>query len=87
VNKNRNRVLYFVSNNERGSVLNISVDPKNSDKLKNFYETLEEESDKKIEGEITYGLTYTSLKIFFNGDIKDYQESLISFITSIKNKN
>ena len=87
MNRNRNRILYSILPKEKGSILSISVDPKNSDSLKNFYEILEKRSDKELEGEIVYGSSYSSLRVFLDGEIKKYEDILYPFIDSIKNKN
>jgi hypothetical protein len=84
---NKNRILYFINDTGNGSILNISVDPKNSDKLKKFYETLEKESPEKIEGEIIHGSSYTTLKVFFSVGIGKCEENIISFVSGIKNNN
>lgn len=87
MNRNKNRILYSILNKEGGTVLNISVDRRNSESLKNFYETLEKISDKELEGEIIYGSSYSSLKVFLEGEIKKYEDVIYPFVDSIKNKN
>lgn len=84
MNRNKNRILYSILNKEGGTVLNISVDRRNSESLKNFYETLEKESDKDIEGEIIYGSSYSNLKVFLEGGIEKYEDLFYSFVKSIK---
>jgi hypothetical protein len=84
VNRDKNRVLYFITPREKGSILNISVDSKNSDRIKDFYNTMEREANTSIDGEIIYGSSYTTLKIFLDEDIKKYENTLMSFVTSIK---
>jgi hypothetical protein len=85
VNRNKNKILYSVVPKEGGSILNVSVDSTNSKLLKNFYETLEEKSPKDIEGEIIYGSSYSSLKVFLEGEMEKYEGSLYDLIYSIKN--
>ena len=87
MNKNKNRILYSVVPKGKGNVLSISVDPKNSNSLKNFYETLEKISNKELEGEIIYGSSYSSLRVFLEGEIKKYEDVIYPFVDSIKNKN
>ncbi len=84
MNRNKNRILYSVVSKDKGNILSISVDPKNSESLKNFYETLEGISDKELEGEIIYGSSYTSLRVFLEGEIKKYENLLYPFVDSIK---
>jgi hypothetical protein len=81
---NRNKILYFIVPNGEGSILNVSVSSRNSESLKNFYETLEKESSKEIEGEITYGSSYSTLKVFLQEGIEKYKDLFDSFVNSIK---
>jgi hypothetical protein len=87
VNRNKNRILYSVIPKETGNLLSVSVDPKNSDSLKNFYETLEKNSSKELEGEIIHGSSYSSLRVFLEGEIRKYEDIIYPFVDSIKNKN
>lgn len=87
MNRNKNRILYTVVPKGKGNVLSISVDPKNSNSLKNFYETLEKISDKDLEGEIIYGSSYSSLRVFLEGEMKKYEDVIYPFVDSIKNKD
>jgi hypothetical protein len=84
---NRNRILYSVLKKEEEIILNISVDSKNSESLKNFYETLEKRSNTELEGEITHGSSYSTLKVLLEGKVEKYEDILYSFVDSIKNKN
>ena len=76
--------MYFIVTNGEGSILNVSVSSRNSESLKNFYETLEKESSKEIEGEITYGSSYSTLKVFLQEGIEKYKDLFDSFVNSIK---
>ena len=76
--------MYFIVPNGEGSILNVSVSSRNSESLKNFYETLEKESSKEIEGEIIYGSSYSSLKVFLDEGIEKYKDLFNSFVDSIK---
>jgi hypothetical protein len=84
VNRNKNRILYSILDKEGGMVLNISVDSRNSESLKNFYETLEEKSNKELEGEIIHGSSYSNLKVFLEEGIEKYEDLFYSFVKSIK---
>jgi hypothetical protein len=84
---NRNKILYSVLKKEEEIILNISVDSKNSESLKNFYETLEKRSNAGLEGEITHGSSYSTLKVLLEGKVEKYEDILYSFVDSIKNKN
>jgi hypothetical protein len=87
VNNNKNKILYSVLNKEGVTILHISVDSRNSESLKNFYETLEKRSNKELEGEITHGSSYSTLKVLLEGEIEKYEDILYPFVDSIKNKN
>jgi hypothetical protein len=84
VNRNKNRILYSILDKEGGTVLNISVDSRNSESLKNFYETLEEKSNKELEGEIIHGSSYSNLKVFLEEGIEKHKDLFHSFVKSIK---
>jgi hypothetical protein len=86
VNRNKNRILYSVVPKETGSLLSISVDPKNSDLLKDFYETLVKTTGKNLEGEIIHGSSYSSLRVFLDDGIEKYSGIIYPFVDSIKNK-
>ena len=87
MNNNKNKILYSVLNKEGVTILHISVDSRNSESLKNFYETLEKRSNKELEGEITHGSSYSTLKVLLEGEIEKYEDILYPFVDSIKNKN
>ncbi len=87
MNKNKNKILYSVLNKEGVTILHISVDSRNSESLKNFYETLEKRSNKELEGEITHGSSYSTLKVLLEEEIEKYEDILYPFVDSIKNKN
>ena len=87
MNRDKNKILYSILNKEEGTVLNISVDSRNSETLKNFYETLEKKSNKELEGEITHGSSYSTLKVLLESEIEKYEDILYPFVDSIKNKN
>ena len=84
---NKNKILYSILKKEGGIILNISIDSRNSESLKNFYETLEKKSNKELEGEIIHGSYYSTLKVLLEGEIEKYEDILYSFVDSIKNKN
>jgi len=84
VNNNKNKILYSVLNKEGVTILHISVDSRNSESLKNFYETLEEKSNKELEGEIIHGSSYSNLKVFLEEGIEKYEDLFYSFVKSIK---
>lgn len=84
MNRNKNRILYSILDKEGGTVLNISVDSRNSESLKNFYETLEEKSNKELEGEIIHGSSYSNLKVFLEEGIEKHKDLFHSFVKSIK---
>ena len=84
---NKNKILYSILKKEGGIILNISIDSRNSESLKNFYETLEKKSNKELEGEIIHGSSYSTLKVLLEGEIEKYEDILYSFVDSIKNKN
>jgi len=84
VNRNKNRILYSILDKEGGTILNISVDSRNSESLKNFYETLEEKSNKELEGEIIHGSSYSNLKVFLEEGIEKHKDLFHSFVKSIK---
>ena len=84
MNRNKNRILYSILDKEGGTILNISVDSRNSESLKNFYETLEEKSNKELEGEIIHGSSYSNLKVFLEEGIEKHKDLFHSFVKSIK---
>ena len=84
---NKNKILYSILKKEEGIILNISVDSRNSESLKNFYETLEKKGNKELEGEIIHGSSYSTLKVSLEDEIEKYEDILYPFIDSIKNEN
>ena len=84
---NKNKILYSILKKEGEMILNISVDSKNSESLKNFYETLEKRGNKELEGEIIHGSSYSTLTVLLEGEMEKYEDILYSFVDSIKNKN
>jgi len=84
---NKNKILYSILNKEGEMILNISVDSRNSESLKNFYETLEKKGNKELEGEIIHESSYSTLKVSLEDEIEKYEDILYPFIDSIKNEN
>ena len=84
---NKNKILYSILKKEGEMILNISVDSRNSESLKNFYETLGKRGNTELEGEITHGSSYSTLTVLLEGEIEKYEDILYSFVDSIKNKN
>ena len=84
---NKNKILYSILKKEGEMILNISVDSRNSESLKDYYETLEKRVNAELEGEITHGSSYSTLKVLLEGEIEKYEDILYSFVDSIKNKN
>ena len=84
---NKNKILYSILKKEGGIILNISIDSRNSESLKNFYETLEKKGNKELEGEIIHGSSYSTLKVSLEDEIEKYEDILYPFIDSIKNEN
>ena len=84
---NNNKILYSILKKEGEMILNISVDSRNSESLKDFYKTLEKRGNIELEGEIIHGSSYSTLKVLLEGEIEKYEDILYPFIDSIKNKN
>ena len=69
---------------DNGTVLNISVDPRNSRELKSFFEIFQKKYTKEIDGEIIHNSTYSNLKIYLDEDTERAQNILIPFINNLK---
>lgn len=87
MHRNKNKIFYSILEKEGGIFLSVSVDSKNSQSLKEFYETLEKRSDIELEGEIEYGNSYSTLRVFLEGNMEKYEDVLYPFVDSIKNEN